>query len=134
MYEGIRITDTKHLSTNTIAPFNSASVRIQGDLIIEGGATISIPNKSLTVQNLTVENLSIGEGKIDQSRVAGLEDALDGKQSIISVINGIQDYYIPRTHCIIRSYLPQLGNFNFREHKTEYEHYSIQADLLYSSN
>ena len=92
--KGIRITYTKHLSTNAIAPFNSASVRIQGDLIIEGGATISNTNKSLTVNNLTFEDLTINgqNGQIDQCQVVGMKDALDGKQPIISVTNGIQDY------------------------------------------
>ena len=129
----VSLAGNRLLATNAIAPSSGSDVNIQGDLIITGGATISNPNKSLTVQNLTVENLSIGDGKINQSKVAGLEDALDGKQSIISVINGIQDYLYPQDPLYYQELPTPVGELQLPRTQLKLNMNTIQSKLTFST-
>ena len=98
--QAVSIAGNYGLNTNSISPSTGGNnILSQGDLILSDGATILYPNKSLKIKNLEAENITINgtNGQINQSKVAGLEDALDEKQPIISVIGGIRDYLYPQT-------------------------------------
>jgi len=113
--QAVSIAGNYGLNTNSISPSTGGNnILSQGDLILSDGATILNPNKSLKIKNLEVENITVNgaNGQINQSKVAGLEDALDEKQPIISVIDGIRDYVYPQERLYFRSYLLPLGSFS----------------------